>query len=149
MRSVRKLLGVFVLIIFCLLCIPKNVAALEMSDEFKEILNDKRQFFAETVPPTSDFELDILVNDYLLIGKGLDSYNISNCNSSYTLCELTYWKDSENSETHNIEVVYKYDKAIKTMIDGFINEIPAGKTEFSVRDLEIINFWVNGQGESK
>lgn len=149
MRSVRKLLGVFVLVIFCLLCVPKNVAALEMSDEFKKILNDKRQFFAETVPPTDDFELNTLVNDYLLIGKGLDSYNISNCNSSYTLCELTYWKDSENSETHNIEVVYKYDKAIKTMIDGFINEIPAGKTEFSVRDLEIINFWVNGQGESK
>jgi len=137
------------LVIIAMLCIPNAVKAAEMSDDFKAILNDKKQFIANTVAPTSDYELEILVNEYLLIEKGLGAYNISNCNSSYTICELTYWKDADNSETHNIEVVYKYDKSIKTQINGYMSKIPAGKKEFYVRDLEIINFWLNGRGASK
>ncbi|MBR6690092.1 MAG: hypothetical protein IKL65_02035 [Bacilli bacterium] len=143
----KKLLGVFVFVLS--LFVIGSVNAAEMSDEFKAILNDKKQFIAETVPPTTDFELEILVNEYLLIEKNLGDYNISNCNSSYTLCELTYWADSENSETHNIEVVYKYDKNVKNMINSYMSKLPAGKNEFAVRDLEIVNFWLNGKGSSK
>lgn len=131
-----------------MLCLPNVINAATMSDEVKSLLNDKKQFIANTVPPTTDMELEILVNEYLLINKGLGDYNISNCNSSYTLCELTY-NSGENSETHNIEVVYKYDKNIKKMINNYLNEIPAGKKEFDVRDLEIINFWLNAKGSSK
>ena len=149
MKGVKKLLGVFGIIACVLFLIPNSVRAAEMSAEFKKVLNDKTQYIVDCAPPTDDYQFDMLVNEYSLLQKGLTDYSVANCNSSYTLCEMTYWANDDTKETHNIEVVYKYDKTIKQMIDGYVNRIPANKKEFEVRDLELINFWLNGQGNSK
>ena len=88
MMSIRKLLGVFVLL--AVLFMPKNVLAEEMSEEFRRILNEDGKFVANTVEPKDEFEAGVLLYEYHLYLKDLRDYdiNISTCNETYTRCDF-------------------------------------------------------------
>ena len=108
---------------------------------------DEGKFEVNSYPPTSEFEAGTILFEYALYDAGFTDFDIdiSSCNSTYTSGDITY----KGTETHTVEIVYNYDKDVKTMVDDYISKIPANKKDFAVRDLEVVNFWVNGQGKSK
>ena len=49
-------------------------------------------------------------------------------------------------ETHTVEVVYNYDEEVQEKLAGFIESFPEDIEYFNVRDLELINYWLNNAG---
>lgn len=144
----KKNVYLFVMLFSMFIMLPFNVNASKISPEFQKILNEDGKFVVNSVQPKNEFEAGTILFEYSLIDKGFTDFDINvfdGCNETYTSCEITY----KGEETHVVEIVYNYDRAVKSMIDEYISRIPANKTEFEVRDLEIINFWVNGQGNKK
>lgn len=49
----------------------------------------------------------------------------------------------------NVDIVYNYNNTIKEKMDYFIKNFPSNIEYFNVRDLELINYWVNNVGKMK
>ena len=140
MKSVKRLLGIFVLLVVAFIFVP-NANATNMSAEFKKGLNEKGQFVANIVPPKDASSIEFLVNEFQLYDKGLNfSIDPYTCNSSWTMCDMSY---NPTGETHTVEVVYNYDEEIKKEVDSLTSDFPVDKDYFMVNDLEVINYWVN------
>ena len=141
----------FLLIITSMILMQTKVSAAEMSDEFKSYLNSDGKLVLNAAPPKDDFELDMIMeqsfNNYDENGNWLGYGWESQPDLKSVKFKINCHTD--NPEEHIVEVIFNYDKDIKTMVDGYLSKIPAGKNEFEVRDLEFINFWVNGEGNSK
>lgn len=141
----------FLLIITSMILMQTKVSAAEMSDEFKSYLNSDGKLVLNAAPPKDDFELDLIMEQSFenydengnWLGYGWESQ------SDLKSVKFKINEHTSNPESHIVEVVYNYDEEIKTMVDGYLSKIPADKERFEVRDLELINFWVNGEGNSK
>ena len=123
--SLKNILGVFVLIL-AVLFTPRNVFAEEMSDEFKTML---------------------LIGDYVLSVRTQGSFNVnpSSCNTDYTVCDIERYEGGRTVESHPVKILYKYDENIKKQVDEYVKRIE-DKSSFSVRDMEVVNFWINAKG---
>jgi len=144
----KKTIKLFMMFITVIIILPTTVSANDMSEEFKKLVNDKKQMIVNSIKPTTDEELYMLIDEYALYNQGYGDFYVdpSGCNTSYTLCGLEYLP---TGEYHNIEIVYKYDKDIKEVIDNYINLIPEDLEYFSVNDMEVVNFWVNTYGDEE
>lgn len=49
----------------------------------------------------------------------------------------------------NVDIVYNYNNTIKEKMDHFIKKFPSNIEYFNVRDLELINYWVNNVGKNE
>ena len=49
----------------------------------------------------------------------------------------------------NVDIVYNYNNTIKEKMDHFIKNFPSNIEYFNVRDLELINYWVNNVGKNE
>ncbi len=49
----------------------------------------------------------------------------------------------------NVDIVYNYNNTIKEEMYSFIKKFPSNIEYFNVRDLELINYWVNNVGKMK
>jgi len=144
----KKTIKLFMMFITVIIILPTTVSANDMSEEFKKLVNDKKQMIVNSIKPTTDEELYMLIDEYALYNQGYGDFYVdpSGCNTSYTLCGLEYLP---TGEYHNIEIVYKYDKDIKEVMDNYINLIPEDLEYFSVNDMEVVNFWVNTYGDEE
>jgi len=71
MKNVKKMLGVFVLVMVLMLCIPSSVNASEKTDEYiRKISPDGQNIVLKSVVPKSDVEADYLMNG--IVGKYVD-----------------------------------------------------------------------------
>lgn len=118
----------------------------EKSDEFKSILNLNKEgkLVVNGVKPTD--ENTFMIYFELLIYKENEFINYENLAEDFSSCDFIV-----NGEAHNVNIVYNYNNAIKQQMDSFIKKFPSDIEYFKVRDLELINYWVNnvGKGETE
>ena len=105
--------------------------------EKKEI---KDKLTINSIEPTNIDEayaiFESITNEY----KG---YNIdaNSCNESFTVCNV---EDISLSKTiENVKINYNYDIKLKNNVNEIIKKLN-GKTSFALKDLELLNFWLNG-----
>lgn len=139
----KKVLGVFVFVVALLF--TYNVNAVEMSDEFRSLLNEDGALVVNSIAPTSFDEAGLLIGDYALYEGTEGKFGVypDACNDDYTVCKVEYY---ETGESHDVKIVYNYDRNIKKMVDEYVQKI-GNKTEFYVRDMEVVNFWINAKGD--
>lgn len=144
--SLKNILGVFVLILVVLFT-PRNVFAEEMSDEFKKILNKDGYLEVDSIPPTTFEQAGLLIGDYVLSVRTQGSFNVnpSSCNTDYTVCDIERYEDGRTVESHPVKILYQYDENIKKQVDEYAKRIE-DKSSFNVRDMEVVNFWINAKG---
>lgn len=119
-----------------------NVNAAEMSDKFKEVFPAGKMVIKSIAPKSMGEAWHIIAEDNLQDHEGFSLVSDS-CNSTYTKCQVCYNRDLPGEEIHEIDFEYRYDEKIKTIVDNYLKKIPTGQNAFSVKDLEIINYWVN------
>lgn len=105
--------------------------------EKKEI---KDKLTINSIEPTNIDEayaiFESIMNEY----KG---YNIdaNSCNEFFTVCNV---EDISLSKTiENVKIDYNYDTKLKNNVNEIIKKLN-GKTSFALKDLELLNFWLNG-----
>ena len=104
-----------------------------------EIDNSEKIYTFNSVQPKNIDEFYGICDDQNLL-SGL-MINEQDFNSDFTKCKAT---DSNLGIIYsNVNFVYNYDKNIKKEIDDIIKKIPNGKNSFLIKDLELINYWVN------
>jgi len=144
MKRVKQLLGVFVLVIVSILCVPNSVRAAEMSVEFKSYLNKDGKFEFNSAIPTNDEYFGLMVDtvtyDEQQNWNGLQFNNVAD---DYSEVDLTINSDEPDEETHRIKLQWNYNEIANQKIKDFIETTLKDKTEFNVYDLELVNYWVN------
>lgn len=146
MKNNIKFLGVLVISLFLM---PINTLAKEMSEGFRAMLNEEGKLEVKTIRPTTDDEAMLMLGEYLYETTQKIFIAYETCNDDYSRCTLSYnpgWT-LDQSETHEVDIIYNYDENIKRIIDGYSSRIPEELEYFEVRDMELINFWVNGKGD--
>ena len=144
MKNVKKLLGVFVLTMVAILCVPNSVKAAEMSDEFKSYLNEDGKYeFNSSVPANDDhFALLVDLNTYD-DEMNWNRLSFSNVSEDYSEFDLTINSEEDDEETHRVKVQYNYDKNVETKIKNIVNSAINNKNKYEVKDLELVNYQYN------
>ncbi|MDD4187837.1 MAG: hypothetical protein PHX04_03645 [Bacilli bacterium] len=138
--------SVFILAI-CTIFGVINVNAEEMSSVFKDVFPEGKMKIKSVAPKDEEQAWSILAEDN--IGRYEGFYLLlDTCNEAFTMCEVCYncgpgLEPDKDSENHEINFEYTYDSKLKEVVDSYFNKIPEGKNLFAVKDLEIINYWVN------
>lgn len=138
----KKILVMFALLIMSfVVCISNFVYAETMSDNFKKILTDGK-LLINSVEPKSIDEAYIIIGEYIDAKYPNFYADISTLDKDYLHCDIVY-NDEKTQETHNVEIVYNYDKKIKSSVGKYLKQIPENIEYFNVRDMEVINYWIN------
>lgn len=118
----------------------------EKSDAFKKLLNKDGKLVIDAVKPRNEDEFNILFE--LLVSKDNPElgYVPSNLADDYSAMDLTINNGTANQETHRVNIVYNYDKEVQKKLQGFVDNFPRDIEFFHVRDLELINYWINNVG---
>ena len=115
------------------------------SEEFLGYLNSDGKFEMNSVLPTTpdDFYGYFEVLFMSELENGMNFSYISEDASSF---DLTINYGEPTQETHTVDLVYNYDEDVQEKLVGFIENFPEDIECFNVRDLEIINYWLNNAG---
>ena len=129
----------------------------QFSEDFKSILNDKNQLVLKRYKPTTEEDVyllfDALEMEYyekfekLWFDFYVSTYNL---NEGTVYCSIVDKETGAVLETHKLELVFEYDKTMKTEIDKLIAKLPKGEDMggwfepyyFKVTDMELINYWL-------
>ncbi len=114
----------------------------EKSNEFKAFLNKDGKIQINGVKPTDEIIFERYF-EFLLMKDG-EEISYENLSDDFSSCDLTV-----NGETHNVGIVYNYNNTIKEKMDHFIKNFPSNIEYFNIRDLELINYWVNNVGKNE
>lgn len=142
-KTLKKSLVLVMLVLAILLLWGTKVNAETISDEFKSYLNDDGKFEMNSAIPTDD--------DYFAFMVDLVSYDedkwlglmFTNVASDYSEVDLTINAYEENEETHRVKIQWNYNEAANEKIQNFLETTLKDKTEFNVKDLELVNYWYN------
>lgn len=131
------------LVALSLILVTASVYAAEMSTEFKAALtNDK--LVLKSFQPTNSVEALVAVE--MNVPKKYEGFSVDSTsfNSDYTSCDLTY---TATGETHTVEISYVYDANTKKLVDSYASKFSSGTAKFQVKDMDIVNFWINAKGD--
>ena len=121
----------------------------EKSETFKKELNKDGKLVFNSVEPTNNDDMYFLFETLVMkTPENEGGYMMGETSDDFTSMVFTINLGKANQETHKVDIVYNYDKAIKEKLAGFVKNFPkaSGNEEskyFYVRDLELINYWVN------
>ena len=134
------------LVVFAITII--NVNADEMSDRFKTILNKDGYLEVNSVMPKTEMQAGLLIGDYVLSVRteGEFGFDPTSCNADYTMCNFERYEDGRIVETHPVKILYIYNENIKKEAERIGKKLDE-KSHFAVRDLEVVNFWINAKGQ--
>ena len=147
-----NLIGVFIILMVCFM---PNVFAASISDNFKTMLNEDGKFHVKSVPPKNIEDAYFILGELSFIdvhtyepiydtSVGFFDLDVDSCNDKYTKCSLKMYDGTHKLiEEHEVEIVYDYDEDILSKLKDFIDNFPDGLEEFEVRDMELINYWMN------
>lgn len=138
-----KLLKLFV--ILTLFLFPNNVKANETNEEFKRLITEEGKMEVKSIEPKTIEEARLLLGDYTLYEQTIGEFSIDmdSCNEDFTKCNVI---ENKTNEKYLVDITYNYDKKIKKQIDEYVKKI-GDKNFFKVRDMEIVNFWINAKGD--
>ena len=140
----KKILAIILSLIMVLTMVPVVAFAetIEMSDEFKSILNEDNKLELDCAPPKDLDEAYILIAEYLAVELGWE-YEVSSFNADFTTVVINYYGDGrENNftESHTVPIQYNYDARINNVIDSLSKDI---SQSYTVTDLELVNYFIN------
>ncbi len=139
---IKKFKNLTIIFIAFLIIGITNVNAEEMSTNFTAILTDGK-LVINSIAPTNEEEAGVTLGEYISEKYEGFSVDVTTCNITYTKCNVIYNYSLPDEETHEVDFEYNYDESIKLIIDEYVNNIPDSKDTFEVKDLELINYWVN------
>lgn len=115
-----------------------------MSDAFRAILNEDGKFVISSVEPKTEEEILMYVNEYVwqLYNKKGIATNYKTYDPVKKTCDVTY-----NGETHNVEILFKYDEERNKEAQKLIANFPEEMGPFYVRDMELIHYWLARTGD--
>jgi len=115
----------------------------EKSDAFKEALNKDGKIVFNSVKPNNEDEMRALFQVLVAANNEEKGYEINYPSEDYSSIDITInsWTDKE--ETHRVEIEYNYDKKTDKKFQGFRKNFPENIEYFYVKDLELINYWIN------
>ncbi len=114
----------------------------KQSDEFKSVLKNGKFVFDAAKPESID-GLGTLW-ELLFSSEGNEKdYGISNIADDLSSFDLAINNWKSDVEIHTVQTQFNYDKGVKAKLQGFIDNFPKNKRFFLVKDLELINYWVN------
>ena len=148
MKRKSLLLIVILFIISLMLAIPNIVLAEDtMSEEFKKLLNEDGKLVFNSIKPKNEYEWIGLFEPvyYPMVSTGI--INAEQFNEDLTSCVINLGVQNQDqiiTESHRVEIVYNYNKNIKKVADELAKKLPKDNQCFEVRDLELVNYWVNG-----
>lgn len=119
-----------------------------MSENFKNYLNKEGKFVIDAVKPNDRNEW-IYMYEVLFDKKGIRA-DIEYLSEDLSSCEIIITDNKGIPETHKVEFIYNYDKKIKEFVDEITKKIPKDNETpymFNVKDMELINYWLNGYKE--
>ena len=103
----------------------------------------------KSIPPTNESEAMILIEENIMMKYPDFSIDSTSYNKDYTSCKILY-KVSQSTgkaqEEHVVNIKYQYDENVKKSIDTYVAKLPVTGQNFQVKDMEIVNFWVNAKG---
>ena len=114
----------------------------EKSEEFKSYLNKNGKIEMNAVKPANEIIFERYFEFLLMDEESGNDTSFENLAEDFSSVDLTV-----NGETHNVGIVYNYNNDVKTKFDNYIKNFPSDIEYFQVRDLELINYWVNNVGK--
>lgn len=141
----KKLYGVLGFLLGVLFIMPSNTYA---KADFDSLLTDGN-LVINGIKPTSESEAIFILDEYFYNlanttgNKSYEDYAIysSSCNDDYTKCNLVYHGWQPDEEKIEVNIVYNYDKDIKKIVDGLINNL-GGKKVYELTDMELVNYFL-------
>lgn len=148
MKSVKKILGFFVLIMVAILCVPNSVNAAEMSDEFRSLLNEEGKYVINMYKPTDPLDLDLYFDTNYYYNKEKNPLGICfrNLSEDMTNFDLIINCDEDNAEKHNVPIVWNYDQIEYEKVQNYLNSTLKDKAMFKVQDMEIVSYILGTMG---
>lgn len=169
MKNVKKLLGVFVIMVCALLLVPNNVNASVNHEEvaknlIKKIAPDGKNAVFKVKKPISIEEGDVLINGYVNNLLQVEGYEITaGCDQApYTSCTVSIRSDDYESTWINgeevvasgwkglytINVIYDEPKS-NSIVDSYFSKLSNSDmftptTYYYVEDLSLINYYLTG-----
>lgn len=114
----------------------------EKSEVFKNYLNKNGKIEMNAVKPANEIIFERYFEFLLMDEESGNDISFENLAEDFSSVDLTV-----NGETHNVGIVYNYNNDVKTKFDNYIKNFPSDIEYFQVRDLELINYWVNNVGK--
>lgn len=111
----------------------------EMSEAYKNNLNEAGKLVFNSIKPDDEVDWGYMLE--MLFPYMEKGFSYSNLADDLSSVDLTINYGKEDEETHNVGIIYNYDEAVAEKFKEFIKNFP--EDTFHVRDLEIINYWVN------
>jgi len=118
--------------------IVEFVKITEQSENFKSYLNEDGKILINGIKPETEEEFQILFD---LLIREKDEMEGRYPSEDFSSCDFTV-----DGETHTIGVVYNYDNSIKLKLQDLVKNFPEDIKYFQVKDMELINYWVNTIG---
>lgn len=133
MKKTKKIQGIFIALILCLIAIPSVLAT--TIDEVKS----SGKLELKSVPPkklTDAYMIGELIGE-MYPGYGLD---FSSCNEDYTECNLVNYMENDSTK---VTITYVYDPIVKKVVDGIMSKVPEDGKVFHLSDVETIKYYLD------
>lgn len=113
--------------------------------KFNALLNKDGVLEIESIPPTNEESFYFFINERIgELTQGEVMIDTSTCNSGYTVCDAVWGYDgNEYTGSKEVKIKYHYNNEVKKEIEGYINNLPEDVDTFEVKDMELVNWWVN------
>ena len=148
MKKIKCLALVFVLVLTAAFILPQGIFADD--DVFAKILTDGK-LVVNGIKPTNIDEAWVIVGENT-IDKFEGDYYLDwskSFNEDYTECTIYYGRHEDTDKSKKVEIVYNYDKDVKKVVDTIIKKLPEGQNEFSLTDMEYVNYLLNALEANK
>lgn len=126
--------------------LPNSILAEEdYFAKFNALLNEDGVLEVESIPPTDDEGFYFFINEHIgELTNGKLMIDTSSCNSGYTVCNVVWGYDGNKyAGSKEVKIKYNYNNEVKKEIEGYINNLPKDVDTFEVKDMELVNWWVN------
>lgn len=149
MKKFKLILGVFVLAIVTMLCVPNSISAAEMSDEFKSFLNKDGEFEINVAKGKTEEDLALYLDfTYSDLPYSVCWDKVADDLNSFEF-GIYCWEDNGKEERHTVKIKYNYNEKVNKTINEYLDLVIKEQNIFNVYDLELVSYWLNARTEKQ
>ncbi len=145
MKNLKKFLGLFLVVLALVFCVPSSVSAEEvMSEEFKSYLNEDLELEVKGSVP-KDLINFLVRMVFVMYDNDFDynSFTFGDYSDDYSEIELIINYEKANEEKHRVKLKYIYDELTETKINELLSDDEKAKDTFILSDLDMIHHYYN------
>lgn len=149
MKKFKLILGVFVLTMVTMLCVPNSISAAEMSKEFKSFLNKDGEFEINVAKGKTEEDLALYLDfTYSDLPYSVCWDKVADDLNSFEF-GIYCWEDNGKEERHTVKIKYNYDEEVNKTINQYLDLVIKEQNIFNVYDLELVSYWLNTGSEKQ